>query len=38
LQVAASLMENATAFITNDRGLTRLQPVIDVVILDDFTT
>jgi predicted nucleic acid-binding protein len=38
LQVAASLVENATTFITNDRCLARLQPVIDVVILDDFTT
>jgi len=38
LQVAACLVEKATVFITNDRGLTRLQPVIDVVILDDYTT
>lgn len=37
LQVACSLVENATVFITNDRNLSRLEPVIDVVILNDFT-
>jgi predicted nucleic acid-binding protein len=37
LQVAASLDANATAFVTNDRNLARLQPVIDVVILDDYS-
>jgi predicted nucleic acid-binding protein len=38
LQVACSLVENATIFITNDRGLARLQPAIEVVILDDSIT
>jgi predicted nucleic acid-binding protein len=38
LQVASSLVENATVFITNDRGLARLEPAIEVVILDDYTT
>jgi predicted nucleic acid-binding protein len=37
LQVACSILENATTFITNDRGFTRLQPVVDVLILDDYT-
>lgn len=38
LQVAAILVEKATAFVTNDRNLARLQPVVDVVILDDYTS
>ena len=36
LQVAATLVENATAFVTNDRKLTRLSQVIDIILLDDF--
>jgi predicted nucleic acid-binding protein len=36
LQVAAALLENATAFVTNDRKLTRLSQEIDVIALDDF--
>ena len=36
LQTAASLDEGATCFVTNDRTLARLQPVIDVIILEDF--
>jgi predicted nucleic acid-binding protein len=35
LQVATALIHNATAFVTNDRLLTRLSPVLDVVVLDD---
>jgi predicted nucleic acid-binding protein len=38
LQVAAALVENATAFVTNDRDLARLQTIVDVVILDDYAT
>ena len=36
LQVAASLVHNATAFLTNDRHLARLQPLLEVILLDDF--
>jgi predicted nucleic acid-binding protein len=36
LQVAASLVHEATAFLTNDRRLARLQSLIDVILLDDF--
>lgn len=36
LQVAASLSFGAKAFLTNDRGLSRLQELIDVLVLDDF--
>ncbi len=36
LQVAASLVHDATAFLTNDRRLARLQSLIDVILLDDF--
>ncbi|MCR4407621.1 MAG: type II toxin-antitoxin system VapC family toxin [Anaerolineae bacterium] len=36
LQVATALVHEATAFVTNDRLLTRLSPVLDVVMLDDF--
>jgi predicted nucleic acid-binding protein len=36
LQVATALVHEATAFVTNDRQLTRLHPVLDVVVLDDF--
>jgi predicted nucleic acid-binding protein len=35
LQVAAALLHGAQVFITNDRQLTRLQPLIEVIILDD---
>ncbi len=35
LQVAAALVHGATAFVTNDRTLARLSPVLAVVILDD---
>jgi predicted nucleic acid-binding protein len=38
LQVACSLAIKATAFVTNDRNLERLQPIMDVVILDDYIT
>jgi predicted nucleic acid-binding protein len=36
LQLAASILHDAKAFVTNDRRLTRLQHEIDVVLLDDF--
>jgi predicted nucleic acid-binding protein len=36
LQVATALVHGATAFVTNDRRLTRLRPLLDIIILDDF--
>lgn len=36
LQVAASLSFGATAFLTNDKRLSKLQDLIDVIVLDDF--
>jgi predicted nucleic acid-binding protein len=36
LQVAACLNFGAQAFLTNDRRLSRLQELIDVMVLDDF--
>lgn len=36
LQVAASLNFGAKAFLTNDKRLSRLQELIDVIVLDDF--
>ncbi len=38
IQVATALVHEARAFVTNDRQLTRLSPVLDVVMLDDFST
>lgn len=38
LQVATALVHGATAFVTNDRQLTRLHPALDVVVLDDFVS
>ncbi len=38
LQVATALVHQATAFVTNDRGLARLVPLLDIIILDDLTT
>jgi len=38
LQVATALVHRATAFVTNDRRLARLEPVLDIIILDDFAT
>jgi predicted nucleic acid-binding protein len=35
LQVATALLHGATAFVTNDRGLARLGPALDVVVLGD---
>jgi len=35
LLVATSLVAGATAWITNDRGLRRLMPLIEVILLDD---
>ena len=36
LQVAASLSFGARAFLTNDKRLSKLQELIDVLVLDDF--
>jgi predicted nucleic acid-binding protein len=36
LQVAASLSFGASAFLTNDKRLSKLQEMIDVIVLDDF--
>jgi predicted nucleic acid-binding protein len=36
LQVAASLSFGAKAFLTNDKRLSMLQELIDVLVLDDF--
>jgi predicted nucleic acid-binding protein len=36
LHIAASLSFGAKAFLTNDRRLSRLQQVIDILVLDDF--
>ena len=36
LQVAASLSFGAKAFLTNDRRLSRLQELIDVIVMDEF--
>lgn len=38
LQVAASLQAGAKAFLTNDKRLTGLQTIIEILILDDFVT
>lgn len=36
LQVAASLFYGAKAFLTNDKRLSKLQELIDILVLDDF--
>ena len=36
LQVAASVSFGAKAFLTNDKRLSRLQELTDVIVLDDF--
>lgn len=36
LQVATTLLEDATAFVTNDRKLTRLSQEVEIIVLDDF--
>jgi predicted nucleic acid-binding protein len=36
LQVAASLTFGAKAFLTNDKRLSKLQELIDIIVLDDF--
>jgi predicted nucleic acid-binding protein len=38
LQAATALVHGATAFVTNDRRLVRLEPVLDVIVLEDFST
>ena len=37
LQVAASLVAGAKLFLTNDRRLSSLQSLIDIVVLDDYS-
>jgi predicted nucleic acid-binding protein len=34
LQVATALVQGATVFVTNDRGLARLAPELDIITLD----
>ena len=36
LQVATALVHEATAFVTNDRRLERLESLLDIIVLDDF--
>jgi predicted nucleic acid-binding protein len=36
LHVATALQSKATAFVTNDRDLRRLAPLLDVIVLDEF--
>jgi predicted nucleic acid-binding protein len=36
LQVAMALVHGATAFVTNDRQLRPLVPLLEIFILDDF--
>ena len=36
LQVAASISFGSKAFLTNDRRLSKLQELIDILVLDDF--
>jgi predicted nucleic acid-binding protein len=36
LQIGAALVNHATAFVTNDHALRRVNSILDVVILDDF--
>jgi predicted nucleic acid-binding protein len=38
LQVATALLEGTTAFVTNDRKLTRLSQEVEIIILDDFAS
>ena len=38
LQAATALVNGATAFVTNDRLLARLAPVMDVLVLDDLVS
>lgn len=36
LQVATALVHGATAFVSNNRGVALLAPLLDIIILDDF--
>ena len=36
LQAASALLGGATAFVTNDRALARLAPLLDVIVPDDW--
>ena len=38
LQAATALVYGATAFVTNDRRLTRLETVLDVIVLEDIAS
>jgi predicted nucleic acid-binding protein len=35
LQLATALIQGATAFVSNDRALQRIAPLLDVLVLDD---
>jgi predicted nucleic acid-binding protein len=35
LQVATALVHGATAFVTNDRRLARLEPALEIIVLED---
>ncbi len=36
LQISASLASRAKVFLTNDKRLSRLQELIDIIVMDDF--
>ena len=38
LQVATAIVYGATAFVTNDKGLTRLDDILTILVLDAFVT
>ena len=38
LQIGTALVHGATAFVSNDRTLLRLAPLLDIAILDDLST
>ncbi|HOC22007.1 MAG TPA: PIN domain-containing protein [Anaerolineae bacterium] len=38
LQLATALLGGATLFVTNDRDLTRVTPVLPVLVLEDLDT
>ncbi len=37
LHVTTAILNQATAYVTNDKGLIRLHPELSVIILDDFS-
>jgi predicted nucleic acid-binding protein len=36
LQIATTLVQRATVWVSNDKTLRRLSPVLDIIVLDDF--